>query len=105
MKSAKKILFLTDNFPPEVNAPATRTYEHASEWVEKGYEVTVITSFPNFPIGKVFKGYRNIAFKREDINGIKVIRVWTLIYPNSGFFKRILDQFSYMITSFLVGDW
>ena len=22
-----KILFLTDNFPPEVNAPATRTYD------------------------------------------------------------------------------
>ena len=23
------ILFLTDNFPPETNAPASRTYEHA----------------------------------------------------------------------------
>ena len=29
-----KILFLTDNFPPEVNAPATRTYEHCKEWVK-----------------------------------------------------------------------
>lgn len=31
-----KILFLTDNFPPEVNAPATRTYEHCKEWVKQG---------------------------------------------------------------------
>ena len=38
-----KILFLTDNFPPEVNAPATRTYEHCVEWVKHGAEVTVIT--------------------------------------------------------------
>ena len=38
-----KILFLTDNFPPEVNAPATRTYEHCKEWVKQGEEVTVIT--------------------------------------------------------------
>ena len=30
-----KILFLTDNFPPEVNAPATRTYEHCKEWVKQ----------------------------------------------------------------------
>ena len=30
------ILFLTDNFPPEGNAPATRTYEHAREWIKKG---------------------------------------------------------------------
>lgn len=44
-----KILFLTDNFPPETNAPATRTYEHCKRWVEKGADVTVITCFPNFP--------------------------------------------------------
>lgn len=25
--------FLTDNFPPEVNAPASRTFEHCREWV------------------------------------------------------------------------
>ena len=43
-----KILFLTDNFPPEVNAPATRTYEHCKEWVKQGEEVTVITCTPNF---------------------------------------------------------
>ena len=42
------ILFLTDNFPPEVNAPASRTYEHAVRWVSKGCKVTVITCFPNF---------------------------------------------------------
>ncbi len=29
------ILFITDNFPPEVNAPATRTYEHCMEWIKK----------------------------------------------------------------------
>ena len=38
--STKRILFLTDNFPPEVNAPATRTLEHAREWVKKGHDVT-----------------------------------------------------------------
>ena len=51
-----RILFLTDNFPPEGNAPASRTYEHAREWVRAGHEVTVITTAPNFPEGIVFKG-------------------------------------------------
>jgi len=54
-----KILFLTDNFPPEVNAPAVRTYEHCREWVRLGAEVTVITCAPNFPQGKVYQGYQN----------------------------------------------
>ena len=50
------ILFLTDNFPPEGNAPATRTFEHAREWVKKRHKVTVITCAPNFPEGTVFEG-------------------------------------------------
>ena len=35
------ILFLTHYFPPEVNAPASRTYENAKRWAEKGHKVTV----------------------------------------------------------------
>ena len=54
-----KILFLSDNFPPETNAPATRTYEHAMEWVRAGHDVSVITTAPNFPEGKLIGGYRN----------------------------------------------
>ncbi|MFI1772649.1 glycosyltransferase family 4 protein [Thalassobellus citreus] len=98
-----KLLFLTDNFPPEVNAPATRTYEHCIEWVKKGVEVTVITCAPNFPKGKVFKGYKNKLFQTEEIDGIKVIRVWTYISENKGFVKRILDYLSFMVSSFIIG--
>ncbi len=97
-----KILFLTDNFPPEVNAPANRTYEHAIEWVKKGAEVWIITSFPNFPIGKVFDGYKNKYYQYEKIDGINVIRVWTFIAENKGFLLRIIDYISYMISSILI---
>ncbi len=99
----KKILFLSDNFPPEVNAPASRTFDHCKIWSEKGYDVTVITSFPNFPIGKVFKGYKNKFYDIEKINGIRVIRVWTYISYNKGFYKRILDYMSYGFMSFIFG--
>jgi glycosyltransferase involved in cell wall biosynthesis len=98
-----KILFLTDNFPPEVNAPATRTYEHCKEWVSLGAEVTVITCFPNFPEGKVYKGYKNTWKKTEWINGIKVIRVWSYISANEGFLKRTIDYISFSFTSFFSG--
>lgn len=70
-----RILFLTDNFPPEVNAPASRTYEHCKEWVRAGADVTVITCAPNFPQGKVYEGYKNKLYQKEIIDGIKVIRV------------------------------
>jgi len=98
-----KILFITDNFPPEVNAPATRTIEHCKEWIKNGAEITVITCFPNFPRGKVFEGYKNQWKQIEEMDGIQVIRIWTYIAPNAGFLKRILDYFSFAFTSFIAG--
>jgi hypothetical protein len=91
------ILFLTDNFPPEVNAPASRTFEHCREWVKAGHKVTVVTCAPNFPTGKVFDGYRNRLFSRETMDGIDVVRVWSYITANEGFLRRTLDYVSFMM--------
>jgi len=96
-----RILFLSDNFYPEMNAPANRTYEHCREWVKLGADVTVITCVPNFPAGKVFAGYKNKLFQSEYIDGIKVIRVWSYITANEGTLKRIVDYVSFAIMGFL----
>jgi hypothetical protein len=95
------ILFLTDNFPPEVNAPASRTFEHCREWVKAGHQVTVVTCAPNFPKGEVYSGYRNKLWQSEVMDGIRVIRVWTYITANQGFIKRVLDYQSFMIMAIL----
>ena len=98
-----KILFISDNFPPEVNAPATRTYEHAKRWVADGANVTVITCAPNFPQGRVHAGYRNAWRTVEVIDGIRVVRVKSYITSNTGFVRRILDYVSFMFTAVLFG--
>ncbi len=98
-----RILFIVDNFPPEYNAPATRTFEHCREWVKKGDDVTVITCEPNFPGGVLYPGYRNKIVHREVMEGIKVIRVWSYIAPNAKFIKRIVDYLSFSVSAFLFG--
>ena len=99
-----KILFITDNFPPEVNAPATRTYEHIKEWIkDESVEVPVLTCFPNFPHGKVYNGYKNKLYQREKFDGIDVIRVWSYMSKNEGFVKRVLDYISFAFMAFFVG--
>ena len=99
-----KILFITDNFTPEVNAPATRTYEHVKEWIkDPDVEVTVVTCAPNFPHGNVYDGYKNKFYQKEYIDGIEVIRIWSYITSNSGFVKRILDYVSFGVMAFFVG--
>ena len=97
------ILFITDNFPPETNAPATRTFEHARRWVRAGVHVTVVTTAPNFPAGRLFPGYRNRLLQREWIEGVETVRVWSYITANEGFVRRTLDYMSFMVTGFLAG--
>jgi len=98
-----RILFLSDNFPPESNAPATRLHEHAVRWVRAGHEVTVITCAPNFPEGKLYAGYRNAWRQVETIDGIRVVRVKTYITANEGFLRRTLDYMSFMAMAFGIG--
>ncbi len=98
-----KILFLTENFPPETNAAATRVYERACYWVKWGHEVTIITCVPNFPRGRVFPSYRNRWYQTEEMTGIRVVRVKTLIAPNRAVFFRTLDFLSFFLSGFVAG--
>lgn len=94
-----KILFLSHYFPPEVNAPATRTLEHCRQWVANGHDVTVITCAPNHPHGKVYPGFRNRLVHREEVDGIRVIRVWTFISANRFIFRRTTNYVSFMLSA------
>jgi len=95
-----KILFLTHYFPPEVNAPATRTYENCKKWVEAGHQVTVLTCAPSHPKGVVYPGYKNAWWQWDEVDGIRVLRVKTYLSANKGFVKRILNYVSYMLVAF-----
>lgn len=97
------IVFLTENFPPETNAAAARVFERACYWVKWGHTVDVITSAPNFPHGRLIGGYKNRWYQREDMSGVRVIRVKTYITANEGFVRRILDFCSFMITGTAAG--
>jgi len=97
------ILFLTENFPPERNAAASRVYERACYWVRWGHEVTVITCAPNFPEGQVYPGYTNRWYQTENIDGIEIVRAKTYIARNEGIIMRTLDFVSFMFSAFVAG--
>ena len=97
------ILFLTENFPPETNAAATRVFERASYWVRWGHQVTVITCAPNFPRGKLFEGYENRWRQVENMAGIRVVRVKTFITRNEGVVLRTVDFLSFLVTGASAG--
>jgi len=97
-----KILFVSHYFPPEANAPANRTHEHCRRWAADGHDVTVITGVPNHPRGELFPGYANRFVQEERIDGIRVIRVWMYLTPNSGFARRIANYVLFAAMAVLV---
>jgi glycosyltransferase involved in cell wall biosynthesis len=99
-----KITFLCQYFPPEMGAPSARTFEHARHWVSLGHDVTVITGFPNHPTGIIRPEYRGCFVKREKIEGIDLLRTWVYCTANKGFFRRILNFFSFLLSSLILGS-
>jgi colanic acid biosynthesis glycosyl transferase WcaI len=89
------ILFVTPYYPPEVGAPQARIRETATRLVKRGHRVTVLTTLPNYPSGVVSAEYRGGARRREVLDGVSIIRVWSYISPNKGFLRRILAQLSF----------
>ena len=97
---AVRILLLTQWFEPE---PSFKGLVFARELVRQGFEVEVLTGFPNFPGGKLYPGYRIKLLQREVIDGIVVTRV--PLYPNhsqSGV-KRILNYASFAASALVYG--
>ena len=95
-----RILFFSHYFPPEVNAPASRTHAHTVRWAQEGHDVTVITCAPNCPDGVVYPGYRNGLLPQvEMVDGVRVVRVWTYVAANAGTARRIVNFLSYMISA------
>jgi glycosyltransferase involved in cell wall biosynthesis len=94
-----RVLILTHHFPPEVGAPATRLSETARKLQGLGHDVAVLTCMPHYPTGKVPKAYGGKLIQRENVSGIPVVRTWVLAQPNTGFFRRIIDQLSFACAS------
>lgn len=91
-------LILTQYFPPEVGAPQVRLFALGKELVCRGHQVTVVTAMPNYPAGEIFSDYRGKWFKREQREGLEIVRV--RLYPATGRgFKRLLNYFSFALMS------
>ena len=89
------ILFITPYYPPEITPPAIRISDTAMRLLNLGYQVTILTTFPNFPTGIVPREYRGRMIQHEERHGVNIVRVWSYVCPNKGFLRRLLAQLSF----------
>lgn len=98
-----RILFISQYYPPEVNAPAVRVSEISRHWAEQGHTVTVVTAFPNHPSGVVSETYRNKWFAREDDCGVTILRSFIYAAPNVRILRRVISYLSFMVSAIITG--
>lgn len=95
MTKQKHILVVSQYFYPE----PFRINDICQEWIKRGYKVTVVTGLPNYPEGKIYKGYKWGKRRKETWNGIEIIRI-PLIARGKGSFRLALNYFSFVFFGF-----
>ena len=89
-----KILVICQYYYPE----PFRITDICEELVKRGNEVFVVTGQPNYPMGKVYDGYKGSNRRDEIINGVKIHRCFT-VARGKGLIKRFLNYYSYALSS------
>src|SRR6185369_9298523 len=100
-KPSLEIIFLTITFDPEPGAQ--HGLPLAKEMIRRGHKVKVLTTFPQYPLGRIYDGYKQSLWAWESIEGVPVLRV--PIYPShdmSGL-RRAVTYLSFMASAALVG--
>jgi glycosyltransferase involved in cell wall biosynthesis len=99
----KKLLYLSQHFPPDAEAAAFRAYDMAQSLSARGFVVTVLTGFPNNQESRKESTYKFKIFIKEKIGNVTVIRLYTPIDNKRSAIKRLLNYFTYMFYSLIVG--
>lgn len=89
-----KILVTSQYYYPE----PFRIPDICEELVRRGHEVYVITGIPNYPMGRIYKGYRFHRKRNQIINGVKVHRCFT-VGRRTGAIWRFINYYSFAISS------
>ena len=91
----KHILVIAQYFYPE----QFRINDICTEWVKRGYKVTVVTGIPNYPQGKYYDGYGLFKKRKETYNGIEIIRI-PLVPRGNNSIMLALNYLSFVVSGF-----
>jgi colanic acid biosynthesis glycosyl transferase WcaI len=96
-----RLILLGINYSPEVTGIAPYN-EMLAEWlVQRGWDVEVITAFPYYPSWKKLPGDKGKLYRREDVDGVIVHRVWHYVPSKVTALKRMLHEASFIFSASL----
>lgn len=94
-----KVLIITQYFPPEIGAAASRWGDYSRILSKNNHDVTVLCEVPNYPSGKIFENFKNQIIQKEHINSnLKIIRSLSFPTNRKGKIKKLLHYLIFMIS-------
>lgn len=97
MGSTLQVTFLSQLFDPENSIKGS---QFLARLKHAGLEISVVTTFPSYPAGKLYPEYpRQHFIKTESLNGIPIVRLPTYINRSSSIIKRSLSYLTFGFVS------
>jgi colanic acid biosynthesis glycosyl transferase WcaI len=98
-----RILFVTTYFEPDQGAASIRLTRLVKELASRGHQITVLTTLPHYPQGRIQDGYRGKAVVVENRDGVRVIQSWLWATPSARISRKLISQMSFMVTAAIRG--
>ena len=96
------VFLITQYFPPEIGAAATRWGDYTDILVKQGHRVTVLCEMPNYPLGEYFLGYKRQWVKREYISpNLTIIRSFTWATDRKSMIKKLGNYLIFMLSGLI----
>lgn len=97
------ILIVTNYFEPDQGAASVILTRLAKKLCQRGHQVTILTSMPNYPHGRILEGYRGKPVVVEERDGLRVIQTWLWATPSPKISRKFISQFTFMLTAAIRG--
>jgi len=97
------VLLIHQAFAALDEAGGTRHHELAVQMVQKGHQVTIISSPVSYLTGKSRTGRVHWMEKETPQTGLTILRSYTYQALHKSFIHRVFSFFSFMVSSFLIG--
>lgn len=95
----KRILYISQYYPPEVGAGAVRAEVMTQALAAAGYEIQVLAERPNYPLGQPYPSYKDHLHTEEVYNGVSVTRSWVAMNRRRNLLEQMTFYLSFMVSS------
>ena len=96
------VFIITQYFPPEIGASASRWGDYSEILIKQNHKVTILCESPHYPNSSYLTGYKNSWCTIEEISeSLTILRSKAYASNRNTFYKKLIHYFVFMISSII----